>query len=101
MAVGDIGRFDTRHCRAFDHVGGVGLRAADHGFLHAIGRKDGPFFDIDRLRREGGFKLAYVISNWSSVLSMRERVPRMVTQYSAFCSHHQILCGLAMIRIPL
>ena len=63
MAVGDIGRFDARHGGALDHVGRVGVRAPDHRFLHAIGSKNGPFLDIDRLRREGCFKLAYIICN--------------------------------------
>jgi hypothetical protein len=63
MAVGDIGGFDTRHGRAFDHVGRVGVRAPDHGFLHAIGSKNRPFLDIDRLRREGRFQLSYIICN--------------------------------------
>ena len=56
VAIGDIGRFDARHRRALDHVGRVGQRAPDHGFLHAIGGKDRPFLDIDRMRHEGRFK---------------------------------------------
>ena len=67
VAIGDIGRFDARHRRALDHVGRVGQRAPDHGFLHAIGSKHRPFLDIDRLRHMGRFKLAYIISNRSSV----------------------------------
>lgn len=63
VAVGDIGRFDARHRRALDHVGRVGQRASDHGFLHAVGGKDRPFLNIYRLRHVGRFKLAYVISN--------------------------------------
>ena len=63
VAVRDIGRFDTRHRRAFDHVGRVGQRAPDHGFLHAIRGKNRPFLDVDRVWREGRFKLAYIISN--------------------------------------
>jgi hypothetical protein len=72
MAVGDIGRFDARHRRALDHVGRVGQRAPDDGFLHVIGSKNRPFFDIDRLRHVGRFKLTYIISNWSSVFSIRD-----------------------------
>ena len=35
----------------------MGQRAPDHGFLHAVGSKHRPFLDIDRLRRDGRFKL--------------------------------------------
>jgi hypothetical protein len=61
MAVRDIGWFDTGHGRALDHVGRVGLRAPDHGFLYAIGSKNRPLLDIDRLGHVGRFKLAYII----------------------------------------
>ena len=63
VPVGDIGRLDARHGRALDHVGRMGQRASDHGFLHAVGREDRPLLDVDRLRHKGRFELAYIISN--------------------------------------
>jgi len=50
---------------AFHHVGRVGLRAADHGFLHAVSGEDRPFFDVNRLRRQRLLKLGYIISKRS------------------------------------
>jgi hypothetical protein len=39
----------------------------------------------------------------ATVLSGREKdaATELLTQNSPFCSHHQILCGLAIVRSPL
>ena len=67
MTVGDVRHFDARHCGAFDDVGRVGESAPHDGLLHVIGCEDRAFFNIDRLRSNPGFKLAYAISIRSSV----------------------------------
>ena len=62
MMISDIRRFDAGHRRRFDHVRRMRMGTADNRFLHAIGREDGSFLDIDYLRRDSCFKLAYSIS---------------------------------------